>query len=358
MTELDLAAELPPIDRDGSPVYAMIYRDGRNRRIDVRDLMRLLAALPVETRDEVIKRALGIGGLGGFETDPRDSAALLELRQVIDDELGWESEEQEEEADYVGRVREVAKRWKEAEDAVNGERSLAAEATQRAERAEALAKSANTERYAALNEMAKARDKAQDAQLRYDFLCFDQEEVAEERGGQFARLWGKLKEAVRRAERAEARVKQLTDGVDYERRITNQTVRERDLAEARAKLAESESEAKAAKWEVAFREELMRREQAESALSTATARIAELEAESAWRAIEWDDPSTYPPEPKLVLVVLKLAGNDKPLVSQATWEAEREMWLDIETDGQNDHIEWAPGEVTHWRPMPKPPEKT
>lgn len=64
-------------------------------------------------------------------------------------------------------------------------------------------------------------------------------------------------------------------------RITNQTVRERDLAEARAKLAESESEAKAAKWEVAFREELMWREQAESALSTATARIVELEKEVA-----------------------------------------------------------------------------
>ena len=100
-----------------------------------------------------------------------------------------------------------------------------------------------------------------------------------------------------------------------------------------------------------------RASQAESALSTATSRIAEIEAESAWRAIEWDDPSTYPPEPQLVLVVLKLAGNDKPLVSQAAWEAESERWIDIETDGQNDHIEWAPGEVTHWRPMPKPPEE-
>ncbi len=100
-----------------------------------------------------------------------------------------------------------------------------------------------------------------------------------------------------------------------------------------------------------------RAKELESSLSTATAKIAELEREVAWTAIEYDNPDTYPPEPKLVLVALSFADGRGPMVSQATWEAERGTWLDIETDGQNDHIEWAPGEVTHWRPMPKPPEE-
>ena len=89
-------------------------------------LLAVVAALPVETRHELIGAALGIGGLGGFEPDPRDSASLLELRAVIDDELGWDSKEDEEEANYPARVSEVAIRWRVAEDSIDAERSIAA----------------------------------------------------------------------------------------------------------------------------------------------------------------------------------------------------------------------------------------
>lgn len=42
-----------------------------------------------------------------FGVDREDSARLLELRQVIDDALGWETVEEEEAGDYVARVRQV-----------------------------------------------------------------------------------------------------------------------------------------------------------------------------------------------------------------------------------------------------------
>jgi hypothetical protein len=48
-------------------------------------------------------------GLPGFGVDPKDSVALLELRQAVDDYLGWETLEQEEAADYAARVRQVGK---------------------------------------------------------------------------------------------------------------------------------------------------------------------------------------------------------------------------------------------------------
>ena len=50
----------------------------------------------------------GGGGFGGFGTDPKDSAALLELRQIIDDEIGWPTFEQEEIANYGDRLRALA----------------------------------------------------------------------------------------------------------------------------------------------------------------------------------------------------------------------------------------------------------
>jgi hypothetical protein len=43
----------------------------------------------------------------GFGIDPKDSAALLALRNAIDEELGWETQEEEEAGDYVARVRQV-----------------------------------------------------------------------------------------------------------------------------------------------------------------------------------------------------------------------------------------------------------
>ena len=34
------------------------------------------------------------------------------------------------------------------------------------------------------------------------------------------------------------------------------------------------------------------------------------------------------------------------------WDQERGYWLDEDTDPYNDRLRWAPGEVTHWRPLP------
>jgi hypothetical protein len=74
------------------------------------------------------------------------------------------------------------------------------------ERAKASAEDAarwRADYHAACNEMAKARGQAQDAISRFDWLAFDRDEEAENRGGQFARLWSGLKAAVKRAEELE-----------------------------------------------------------------------------------------------------------------------------------------------------------
>lgn len=47
-----------------------------------------------------------LGGIGGFGVDPKDSASLLELRQLID-EIGWPTFEAEERADYPARLRDL-----------------------------------------------------------------------------------------------------------------------------------------------------------------------------------------------------------------------------------------------------------
>jgi hypothetical protein len=56
-------------------------------------------------------------GIGGFGVDPKDSARLLELREIID-EIGWPSFAAEEEADYPARLlqlaeerRSLARKW-------------------------------------------------------------------------------------------------------------------------------------------------------------------------------------------------------------------------------------------------------
>ena len=44
----------------------------------------------------------------GFGVDPADSAALQELRMAIDTHFGWRNTKEEQAADYVGRVKQVA----------------------------------------------------------------------------------------------------------------------------------------------------------------------------------------------------------------------------------------------------------
>lgn len=67
------------------------------------------------------------GEIGGFGVDPRDSASLYELRQIIDEEAGWDNEQQEEAGDYGARLRDVIERWKQAEDSFNSDQAPLAE---------------------------------------------------------------------------------------------------------------------------------------------------------------------------------------------------------------------------------------
>jgi len=51
----------------------------------------------------------GAGPFGeGFDVDPADSEALCRLRQIIDQEIGWASLEDEEAGDYESRLHQVA----------------------------------------------------------------------------------------------------------------------------------------------------------------------------------------------------------------------------------------------------------
>lgn len=110
------------------------------------------------------------------------------------------------------------------------------------------AEEAERERCAALKEMAKARGLAQDAQLRVDFLVLDREEQAEERGGQFAKLWEGLKAAVKRAEKAEANYRFMV-----ERAANEKLDGYRELGERAAK-AENERDSMRLRAEQAERE--------------------------------------------------------------------------------------------------------
>jgi hypothetical protein len=64
---------------------------------------------PFPRRRTVAERAVGLGEIGGFGVDPKDSAALLELRAAIDEHLGWRKQKEEDAGDYVARVKQVAK---------------------------------------------------------------------------------------------------------------------------------------------------------------------------------------------------------------------------------------------------------
>lgn len=100
---------LPPIIINNSPAWPALANRGQvilGAQMP-HHLVEILLRLGPDRRSEIIKQALDLGDLGGFETDPRDSASLEELRSAIDDALGWENEADEEAGDYVRRVREV-----------------------------------------------------------------------------------------------------------------------------------------------------------------------------------------------------------------------------------------------------------
>jgi hypothetical protein len=80
---------------------AKFWRSERIYRVSIREYRLVTKA------DMAAERAVGLGEIGGFGVDPKDSAALLELRAAIDDHLGWRNEKEEHAGDYVARVKQV-----------------------------------------------------------------------------------------------------------------------------------------------------------------------------------------------------------------------------------------------------------
>ncbi len=68
---------------------------------------------PTEARAHAIEvlyaadEAEGNEVLGAFGYDADDSKHLGELRMLIDEEIGWENDEQEIDGDYAARLRQV-----------------------------------------------------------------------------------------------------------------------------------------------------------------------------------------------------------------------------------------------------------
>jgi hypothetical protein len=94
-------------------------------------------------------------------------------------------------------------------------------------------------------------------------------------------------------------------------------------------------------------------------------RISNLESQLAARpALEWIRGGDGTEHGGRELVVFEVEGRQG--VTCARWDGDRDCWLDDETDGQNDRLEWYPGQV-RWHiptsalldalpPAPKPPE--
>jgi len=63
-----------------------------------------------KTRPVKLKHPLPPGaGPFGADTDPEDSERLRRLRTIIDDQIGWDSFEDQEAGDYEARLQQVAK---------------------------------------------------------------------------------------------------------------------------------------------------------------------------------------------------------------------------------------------------------
>jgi hypothetical protein len=93
------------------PLLALLFiPDAHHVRVTVRGDKTMT---PTEARAHAIEvlyaadEAEGDEVLGAFGYDADDSKSLGELRMLIDEELGWEDDEQECDGDYVARVRQV-----------------------------------------------------------------------------------------------------------------------------------------------------------------------------------------------------------------------------------------------------------
>lgn len=88
----------------------LVIPDAHHARVTVRGDK---AMTPDQARAHAVEvlfaadEAEGNETLGAFGYDADDSKRLGELRMLIDEELGWEDDEQECDGDYAARVRQV-----------------------------------------------------------------------------------------------------------------------------------------------------------------------------------------------------------------------------------------------------------
>src|SRR5882724_37668 len=88
----------------------MVIPDPHHRRVEVTGQRVMTPAQARAFAIEILYAADEADGdelLGDFGHDASDSRRLGELYMLIDDELGWEDDEQEIDGDYAERIRQV-----------------------------------------------------------------------------------------------------------------------------------------------------------------------------------------------------------------------------------------------------------
>jgi hypothetical protein len=117
--------KLMALEREKHEAHVAMLLAAHKKHLEKRDA--ILKQLSAEDANKVVE-AVNVmldgdddepqaGSIGGFGVDPKDSAALLELRELID-EIGWPSFAAEEAADYPARLlqlaeerRSLARKW-------------------------------------------------------------------------------------------------------------------------------------------------------------------------------------------------------------------------------------------------------
>lgn len=84
------------------------------------------------------------------------------------------------------------------------------------------------------------------------------------------------------------------------------------------------------------------------------------EASGAWIPCETrmpvsEDGAAFSRSRAVLFVVAFEPGGPGRGMSLGYYDHEKELWIDTETDGMNDAIEWSTGQVTHWRELPALP---
>jgi hypothetical protein len=116
---VEVAAALERLAREGQVLGSRFAQERVQRAANEITKLRQQNA-ELETQLDFLGPNPNDTGLPGFGLDPRDSAALLELREAVDQYLGWENLQQEEAANYPARVIQVGERIRELKNQLRG----------------------------------------------------------------------------------------------------------------------------------------------------------------------------------------------------------------------------------------------